>query len=175
MSDLTSWSTGLKDTDDNNDNMLIKPMSRRSFTEGNGNVAKIPAQRRSRSNTHSASFLKDFKRYGSTVKTEKNTNKILLFYCPEMEQVAKECVELADGEIVLGNVEFKQFPDGWPNLFIKNQGLIKQNACCFLASFHSPEVVFTQLSAIYALAKYRAREYKVIVPYFATGTMDRVP
>ena len=34
MSDLTSQGTGLKDTDDNNNNMLIKPMSRDSFTEG---------------------------------------------------------------------------------------------------------------------------------------------
>ena len=65
MSDLTSWSTGLKDLDDDNNNMLEKPMSRRSFTEGNGNIAKIPAQRRSRSNTHSASFLKDFKELSS--------------------------------------------------------------------------------------------------------------
>ena len=148
-----------------------KPAARRSFTLGE--QLKAPLQR-SRSNTHSASFLTDFSRYGSTIKTADNTNKIMLFYCPEMEQIAKECVALAEGEIVLGNVEFKEFPDGWPNLFIKNQGLIKQNACCFLASFHSPEVVFTQLSAIYALAKYRAREYKVIVPYFATGTMDRI-
>lgn len=171
MTDLTEWNAEITDIDKANANMLKKPPSRRSFTEGD--ATKSPA-RRSRSNTHSASFRSHFKRYGSTIKTEENSNKLLLFYCPEMEDVARECVALAEGEIVLGNVEFKEFPDGWPNLFIKNQGLVKQNACCFLASFHSPEVVFPQLSAIYALAKYRAREYKVIVPYFATGTMDRI-
>ena len=52
--------------------------------------------------------------------------------------------------------------------------MIKQNSCCFLASFHSPSVVFKQLSVIYEIAKYRARNYKIILPYFPTGTMDRI-
>jgi phosphoribosylpyrophosphate synthetase len=44
----------------------------------------------------------------------------------------------------------------------------------FLASFHTPDVVFEQLSALYALARYGARSLRVVVPFFATGTMERV-
>ena len=44
----------------------------------------------------------------------------------------------------------------------------------FLASFHTPDVVFEQLSAIYALARYGAKSMRVIVPFFPTGTMERV-
>ena len=44
----------------------------------------------------------------------------------------------------------------------------------FLASFHSPEAVFQQLSVIYALPSYGAKRLTVVVPYFPTGTMERV-
>ena len=43
----------------------------------------------------------------------------------------------------------------------------------FLASFHSPEAVFQQLSVIYALPSY-SEHLTVVVPFFPTGTMERV-
>ena len=44
----------------------------------------------------------------------------------------------------------------------------------YLASFHSPDVIFEQLSIIYAIPRYLARSFTVILPYFPTGTMERV-
>ncbi len=44
----------------------------------------------------------------------------------------------------------------------------------FIASFHSPDVIFEQLSIIYAIPRYLARSFTVILPYFPTGTMERV-
>jgi hypothetical protein len=46
--------------------------------------------------------------------------------------------------------------------------------CAFLASFHTPDVIFEQLSMIYALPRYFARSLTVLLPYFATGMMERV-
>jgi hypothetical protein len=46
--------------------------------------------------------------------------------------------------------------------------------CAFLASFHSPDVIFEQLSMIYSLPRYFAKSLTVLLPYFVTGTMERV-
>ena len=42
------------------------------------------------------------------------------------------------------------------------------------ASFHSPEVIFEQLSLIYSLPRYLVRSFRLILPFFPTATMERV-
>ena len=53
------------------------------------------------------------------------------------------------------DIQWKSFEDGWPNLFIEN---VKENCAgrdvIFLGSFHSPEVVFEQLSIVYNIPRY---------------------
>ena len=44
----------------------------------------------------------------------------------------------------------------------------------FIGSFHSPNAIFEQLSVIYAIPRYLARSVIFILPYFPTGTMERV-
>jgi len=44
----------------------------------------------------------------------------------------------------------------------------------FLASFHEPSVVFEQLSLIYSLPRYLVRSFRLILPFFPTGTMERI-
>ena len=49
--------------------------------------------------------------------------------------------------------------------------------CCaviLLASFHDPAVVFEQLSLIYTLPRYLVRSFRLILPFFPTGTMERI-
>lgn len=43
-----------------------------------------------------------------------------------------------------------------------------------LASFHDPAVVFEQLSLIYSLPRYLIRSFRLILPFFPTGTMERI-
>lgn len=47
-------------------------------------------------------------------------------------------------------------------------------AVIFIGSFHSPDAIFEQLSVIYAIPRYLARSVICILPYFPTGTMERV-
>ena len=80
---------------------------------------------RSRSSTHSGVYRS---KYFSThpARNTQNSNKILLFYCPEMESVAKEMALLCNGEIVLGKCHFNSFADGWPNLFLDDNNMISR-------------------------------------------------
>ena len=78
--------------------------------------------------------------------------------------------------MTLGEIKWERFKDGFPNLEITDHHKInaKQASVTFLAALDLPESIFEQIAVIYALAKYRSKNYKVIVPYFATGTMERI-
>jgi len=95
-------------------------------------------------------------------------------HAPKSPIVAQKGLLRFQQSVELRTVSWEHFPDGWPNLFIEN---VKQDCAgrdvIFLASFHSPAVVFEQLSVIYKIPRLLARSFTAIVPYFPTGTMER--
>lgn len=99
----------------------------------------------------------------------------ILFHAREMQGLAEEVRALSkDHPIELGEIEWKDFPDSWPNLFIQNSERISHSHVIFLASLHNPKTIFEQLSILYHLPKYLCRSLKVLLPYFPTGTMERI-
>lgn len=66
------------------------------------------------------------------------------------------------------------FDDGFPNLFVENAEQLRNKHVAFLASFHSPQVMFEQLAVIYALPRMFVASFTLILPFFPTGTSERV-
>ena len=99
----------------------------------------------------------------------------LLFYAPEMHNLAEE-IRSCSGRylIILGDIQWNEFPDKWPNIFIRNSENIRNSHVIFLASLHNPSTIFAQISVLYHLPKYLCRSLKVLLPYFPTGTMERI-
>lgn len=96
----------------------------------------------------------------------------VLFHCPQMKGLAQQICAVND-KIHLGKVRWDKFEDGWPNIFVRKEERIRQKRAAFLASFDTLEDVFPQLSVIYTLPRLGAKEIKVIMPYFPTGTLER--
>ncbi|KAL3891619.1 hypothetical protein ACJMK2_003873 [Sinanodonta woodiana] len=71
-------------------------------------------------------------------------------------------------------IKWEKFADGFPNLFIQDVKQMAGKDVIFLGSFHSPEIIFEQLSVLIMFPKYLARSFHFILPYFPTGTMERV-
>lgn len=111
----------------------------------------------------------------STLNKHDDGYSIILFYAPGMNKLAEE-IQLSSGKnsIRLGDIEWHEFPDKWPNLFIRNSEQIRNSHVLFLASFHNPMTIFEQISVLYHLPKYLCRSLKVLLPYFPTGTMERI-
>ncbi|GFZ21228.1 phosphoribosyl pyrophosphate (PRPP) synthase 3 [Actinidia rufa] len=76
--------------------------------------------------------------------------------------------------IELRSITWRTFEDGFPNLFISNAQGIRGQHVAFLASFSSPGVIFEQLSVIYALPKLFVSSFTVVLPFFPTGTFERM-
>eukprot|EP00053_Salpingoeca_punica_P006962 m.64622 g.64622 ORF g.64622 m.64622 type:complete len:346 (+) comp13934_c0_seq1:229-1266(+) len=74
----------------------------------------------------------------------------------------------------LDDIRWNSFEDGFPNIFIENVKDMAGKDVIFLASFHTTSVIFDQLAVIYALPRYLAKSLTIILPYFPTGTMERI-
>ncbi|KAL2543270.1 Ribose-phosphate pyrophosphokinase 3 [Abeliophyllum distichum] len=103
----------------------------------------------------------------------KNSKRVCLFYCSEMKDLAERIASESDS-IELRGITWRTFEDGFPNLFISNAHGIRGQHVAFLASFSSPGVIFEQLSVIYALPKLFVSSFTLVLPFFPTGTYERM-
>ncbi|KAL3848690.1 hypothetical protein ACJIZ3_010572 [Penstemon smallii] len=98
---------------------------------------------------------------------------VMLFYCEEADELARKVATQSD-LIQLQSINWRSFDDGFPNLFIKNAHDIRGQHVAFLASFSSTGVIFEQLSVIYALPMLFAASFTVVLPFFPTGSFERI-
>ncbi|KAG9447510.1 hypothetical protein H6P81_013638 [Aristolochia fimbriata] len=99
--------------------------------------------------------------------------QILLFYCVEAEDLARKVAAQSDC-IQLQSINWRSFPDGFPNLFINNAKDIRGHHVAFLAAFSSPCVIFEQLSVIFALPRLFVASFTLVLPFFPTGSFERM-
>ncbi len=59
-------------------------------------------------------------------------------------------------------------------MFVPNAHGIRSQHVAFLASFSSPGVIFEQLSIIYALPRMFVSSFTLVLPFFPTGTLERM-
>ena len=100
-------------------------------------------------------------------------SKVCLFFCSEMEELAHSVAAGSD-TIELQHIKWGQFESGFPNLFIPNAYGIRGQHVAFIAAFTSPAVIFEQLSIIYALPRMFVASFTLVLPFFPTGTMERM-
>ncbi len=109
----------------------------------------------------------------SSLNTPHEDRQFVLFYAKEMkdlaEQIADSCLFVTLGASVWG-----RYIDKFPNIFVERAWKLKQVHAVFLASFHSPEIIFEQVAMIQSIPGFQVQSFKVIVPWFPTGTMERV-
>jgi len=98
----------------------------------------------------------------------------ILFYSPSCTQIAKQLVQLNPVHIKEGEISWKKFEDGFPNIMIQNVEQIRGRDVVFLASFLNHEDLLSQISVIFTLPRYLIRSLLLVLPYFPTGTMERV-
>ncbi|KAK9663974.1 hypothetical protein RND81_14G010500 [Saponaria officinalis] len=102
-----------------------------------------------------------------------NKKKVLLFYCEEAQELAHKVAAQSD-LIQLQSISWRSFDDGFPNLYINNAQDIRGHHVAFLASFSKPEVIFEQLSVIYALPRLFVASFTLVLPFFPTGSFERM-
>lgn len=101
----------------------------------------------------------------------------LVFHHESVRSTALRVKEIMGGDAELSMLEWKHFDDGFPDLQIQTQDarrLEQFYGTCLIVSFHSPEVIFEQLCLMHELPRTRAKNFHIILPWFSTGTKERV-
>ena len=98
---------------------------------------------------------------------------ITLLACPQMAAMA-ERITAAHPEIHRGRIRWDRFDDGYPDMLIEDIEVIRHHDLAFLASLEAPADIFPQLSAFYEIPRYAVKSFKIVLPYYPTGTMERV-
>ncbi|CAA6662439.1 unnamed protein product [Spirodela intermedia] len=99
--------------------------------------------------------------------------QVRLFYCVECEELARKVASHCES-IQLQSINWRNFDDGFPNLYINDAHDIRGQHVAFLASFSSPGVIFEQLSVIYALPRLFVASFTLVLPFFPTGSFERM-
>ncbi|KAJ4729044.1 Ribose-phosphate pyrophosphokinase 4 [Melia azedarach] len=107
------------------------------------------------------------------IKEMSQKKQVHLFYCVECEDLARKVAAQSD-LITLQSINWRNFADGWPNLYINSAHDIRGQHVAFLASFSSPAVVFEQISVIYALPRLFVASFTLVLPFFPTGSFERM-
>lgn len=99
--------------------------------------------------------------------------KHILFYSPLMVTLAMDIVSKYRDEIALGDISFKRFNDSSPNTFVVRANTLAAENVSFLICFDDWGSFFEQLSVHYHLGGLAPKNYRVIMPFFNTATMER--
>ena len=64
-------------------------------------------------------------------------------------------------------VQFENFPDSWPNLFIEDvKGSIEHHEVTYIGDFSRPEDMFINYAMMRGILDYYASKLRVVMPYF---------
>jgi phosphoribosylpyrophosphate synthetase len=96
-----------------------------------------------------------------------------VIYCAQEMEPLREAMAALVG-FDSATVRWKQFKDGFPDLFIEQINAIRGKNVVFMCDFGNVQNIFRQLAVIYVLARYTVKSLTLLLPYFPTATMERV-
>jgi len=99
--------------------------------------------------------------------------KVVLLCAPQMLEIGQAIVKHTK-TVVLGQISWKKFPDGFPNIFVNDVEAMKGCHLVFLACFQGGADIFEQISVLHSLPQYAPQSLQIILPFFPVGTMERV-
>lgn len=106
---------------------------------------------------------------------------VVIMSCPQMQTLAEAVVSrfkepVPDGrrhDVKYSFTQWGNFANLFPKLKIDAKA-VENKHVWFFASFDNPTEIFRQMAVIYALPQYGVRSLKVILPYYPTGTDERI-
>lgn len=98
---------------------------------------------------------------------------IYLYSCPQMAELAEK-IACIHPDVICGKIDWACFRDGFPNIRVKDVFSARSRDIAFLSCFDTPGEIFRQLSVIYEIPRLAVRSFRVLLPYYPTGTMERV-
>ena len=97
----------------------------------------------------------------------------ILLSCPAMMPLAVSLCALRN-DLLSTPLSWSSFSDGFPRLELLDPEALRNQDIVFLSSMEQPGDIFFQLSLAYDIPRYAIRSLTMVLPYFPTGTMERM-
>jgi ribose-phosphate pyrophosphokinase len=91
-----------------------------------------------------------------------------------MDHIAQALMDKAPEAYTFIRVTWNEFESGMPNIFIEDVHKLQPANVLLLLNLRRKEILLDQISCLYAIPRYGCRSLTVLVPFFSTGTMERV-
>jgi len=92
---------------------------------------------------------------------------------PKFHELGKAIAQKRD--MNFPQVQFENFPDAWPNLFIDEiKESIEHHDVTYIWDFSEPKELFINYCMMRGLLDYYVGKLRVVMPYFPVGTMERI-
>mmetsp|Transcript_109916 Transcript_109916/g.154134 ORF Transcript_109916/g.154134 Transcript_109916/m.154134 type:complete len:365 (+) Transcript_109916:41-1135(+) len=102
------------------------------------------------------------------------SNKYIIVSHPSMNHIKDALIKLAPQSYSEVKVDWREFESGMPNIFIEEVHRLLPAHVLLLLNMRRKEILLDQLSLLYAIPRYGCRSLTVLLPFFPTGTMERV-
>jgi phosphoribosylpyrophosphate synthetase len=106
--------------------------------------------------------------------------KFVILSCPEFDYLADSLIQKSGGLFLKGNVGWKKYNDGTPKMVMDEHTvkMLRGRHVIYLAyfSFNEPNStnILSQYMFLSSLASYGINKLHIILPYYPTGTMERI-
>eukprot|EP00437_Effrenium_voratum_P029706 CAMPEP_0181411972 /NCGR_PEP_ID=MMETSP1110-20121109/8176_1 /TAXON_ID=174948 /ORGANISM="Symbiodinium sp., Strain CCMP421" /LENGTH=361 /DNA_ID=CAMNT_0023534659 /DNA_START=40 /DNA_END=1122 /DNA_ORIENTATION=- len=106
--------------------------------------------------------------------SESRQSKYIIVSHPSMYHIKDALMKLDPGSYTEVRVDWREFESGMPNIFIEQVHKLLPAHVLLLLNMRRKEILLDQLSLLYAIPRYGCRSLTVLLPFFPTGTMERV-
>ncbi|CAM9564493.1 unnamed protein product [Pylaiella littoralis] len=110
-------------------------------------------------------------------KSRRSQHRYQIVAAEAMEGLGERLEELHPDRFRFHKTSWGKFPDGTDNIEIGGftpHNVISGEHVLFLASFHNNDVTLSQFQVMICLLQYFVESLTVVLPYYPTGTMERV-
>ncbi|CAM9850376.1 unnamed protein product [Ascophyllum nodosum] len=110
-------------------------------------------------------------------KSRRSQHRYQIVAAEAMEGIARRLEEVHPERFRFHKTSWGKFPDGTDNIEIGGftpHNVVSGEHVLFLASFHNNDVTLSQFQVMICLLQYFVESLTVVLPYYPTGTMERV-
>lgn len=104
----------------------------------------------------------------------KHKQRYLVIAHSSMESMKDDLVRQDPSLYEEVKVQWREFESGMPNLFIEGVHRLETAHVLLLLNLRHKEILLDQLSLLYAIPRYGCQALTVLLPFYPTGTMERV-
>jgi len=101
-------------------------------------------------------------------------NHFLIIAHPSMAHIQDALIQHDPSVYDKVRVNWREFESGMPNIFIEEIHRLQPAHVLLLLNLRRKEILLDQLSVLYAIPRYGCAALTVLLPFFPTGTMERV-